>query len=186
MSDHEKLSVDNWLHQVVIGLNLCPFAAYPTQKGRVRIQVSQAGSEEALLSDLHDECLYLDSVDASEAETTLLVVSKILTSFFDYTQFLTWANSHLKREGWQGIYQLASFHPHYCFMGASREDKENLTNRAPFPIIHIIREASLEKAIAHHDDVEGIPDRNKALMEALSDEEVKALFPYLSAAGGLG
>jgi hypothetical protein len=89
------------------------------------------------------------------------------------------AQSQLKRQGWQGVYQLASFHPDYCFAGTEPEDDENLTNRSPYPIIHIIREASLTKAIEYFEGVEEIPKRNKACVEALSIEQKKLLFPYL-------
>lgn len=175
----EIQAVQTWLSRVVIGLNLCPFAAYPYQKGRVRIIRSEAQSEEQLLEDLDAEFAYLNSNTPELVETTLIVVPHFLQDFFDYTQFIQWANSHLKREGWLGVFQLATFHPSYCFQGANEDDRENYTNRAPFPVIHIIREASLEKAIAHYDDVETVPERNKLRVEELTEEEIDDLFPSL-------
>lgn len=168
-----------WLNEVVIGLNLCPFAARPTRENRVRFQVSEASVEETLLADLRVEFERLDQTPAAELETTLLIIPYALADFFDYTQFLVWAQAQLKREGWQGVYQLASFHPNYCFAGASPSDDENLTNRSPYPIIHIIREESLSKALEYIEDVQDIPERNKACVMALSSGQKAKLFPYL-------
>lgn len=168
-----------WLNEVVIGLNLCPFAARPTRENRVRFQVSDASVEETLLADLRAELERLDQTPTTELETTLLIIPYALADFFDYTQFLVWAQAQLKREGWQGVYQLASFHPNYCFAGASPCDDENLTNRSPYPIIHIIREESLSKALEYIEDVQDIPERNKACVMALSSGQKAKLFPYL-------
>jgi hypothetical protein len=132
-----------------------------------------------LLQELADECARLEATAPKELETTLLIMPNALGDFYDYTQFLVWARSSLKRKGWQGVFQLASFHPQYCFAGAEPEDAENLTNRSPFPIVHIIREDSLAAAISYFDDVEGIPDRNKLCVEGLSVAQRASLFPYL-------
>jgi len=174
-----KQDVILWLSNVVIGLNLCPFASRPMGEDGVRFQLSDSTVEEEILVDLLAEMEYLDQTPVTELETTLLIIPNALQDFFDYTQFLVWARSQLKRRGWQGVYQLASFHPHYCFAGADPKDDENLTNRSPYPIIHIIREASLAKAIEYFADVEGIPERNKVCVEALSIEQKQQLFPYL-------
>lgn len=174
-----KQDVVVWLNSVVIGLNLCPFSAKPTRESRVRFHISEALNEESLLADLTAEMDLLDKTPASELETILIIVPKFLHDFYDYTQFLHWAQAQLKRQGWQGVYQLASFHPHYCFAGAEPEDAENLTNRSPYPIVHIIREASLAAALNYVDDVEGIPERNKQCVRALSLAEKQKLFPYL-------
>ena len=174
-----KQDVMVWLNSVVIGLNLCPFSGMPTRENRVRFQVSNATVEEDLLADLTAEMELLDKTPTSELETTLLIVPNALQDFFDYTQFLNWAQAQLKRQGWLGVYQLASFHPNYCFASSDPEDDENLTNRSPYPIVHIIREASLEKALNFYEGVEEIPARNKACVEALSVEQKQQLFPYL-------
>lgn len=174
-----KQEVLIWLNNVVIGLNLCPFAERPTRENRVRFQLSSVTNEEDVLVDLIAEMERLDQTPSAELETTLLILPNVLQDFFDYTQFLIWAQSRLKRNGWQGVYQLASFHPEYCFAGADPDDEENLTNRSPHPIIHIIREASLAKAIEYVADVEGIPERNRACVQALSMEQKKIIFPYL-------
>ena len=177
--DSVKQNVEIWLRQVVIGLNLCPFSGKPTRENRVRFVVSNAVDEEQLLTDLIQEMTLLDDTPQSAIETTLFIVPQLLQDFYDYMQFLQWAQSQLKRQGWQGVYQLASFHPDYCFAGAEPEDDENLTNRSPYPIIHIIREASLEAAIKYFDKVEEIPARNKEVVEELSEERKQQLFPYL-------
>jgi len=171
--------VIGWLNSVVIGLNLCPFSGKPMRENRVRFHISSATTEEEVLADLTTEMEFLDLTPAAEVETTLVIIPNVLRDFYDYNQCLVWAQSQLKRQGWQGIYQLASFHPDYCFAGAQPDDLENLTNRAPYPIIHIIREASLEKALEYFDGVEEIPERNKACVEALSEEQKRTLFPYL-------
>lgn len=171
--------VARWLNQVVIGLNLCPFAAKPTGENRVRLVVSDARDDEDLLQDLQREMELLDAKSAQGLETTLLIIPHHLLDFFDYNQFLSWAEKLIKRNGWTGVYQLATFHPDYCFAGAEPDDAENLTNRAPYPILHIIREASLEKAIAFYPDVDSVPEVNRARVEALTSEQVAQLFPYI-------
>lgn len=174
-----KAEVARWLNEVVIGLNLCPFAGRPAKENRVRLFVSNADEDEQLLEDLHSEMNLLDETSAAEIETTLIIVPNHLEDFFDYNQFLNWAEKLIKRNNWTGVYQLASFHPDYCFAGAEPEDAENLTNRAPYPILHIIREASLEKALRFYEGVEKVPENNKRRVEALTAEEKQKLFPYL-------
>lgn len=174
-----ETAVIQWLNDVVIGLNLCPFSAKPTREQRVRFYVSQAQDEDSLLMELESEMTLLDNKPATEIETTLVIVPQLLADFFDYNQFLTWANQLIKRAGWSGVYQLASFHPHYCFAGADPDDPENLTNRAPFPILHIIREASLSKALDYFPDVDEIPERNRERVTSLSEHDKQKLFYYL-------
>lgn len=174
-----QIAVTQWLNDVVIGLNLCPFSGKPTRENRVRFYVSEAEDEEMLLSELQQEMELLDKHPATEIETTLVIVPDLLQDFFDYTQFLHWVNRLLKRMGWLGVYQIASFHPDYCFAGAEPDDPENLTNRAPYPIVHIIREASLTEALEYFPEVDDIPDNNRARVAALSEAERQILFPYL-------
>lgn len=174
-----KIAVVRWLNEVVIGLNLCPFAGKPTGENRVRFFISRADDDELLLQDLQREMELLGEKSASEIETTLVVIPQHLHNFFDYNQFLNWAEKMIKRNGWTGAYQLATFHPDYCFAGADPEDAENLTNRAPYPILHIIREASLEKALQYYEGVEDVPENNKKRVENLTVVERRQLFPYL-------
>ena len=172
-------NVARWLNEVVIGLNLCPFSAKPTRENRVRFVVSNAQEDEALLQDLQREMELLDEKPASEIETTLVIIPNHLQVFFDYNQFLNWADQLLKRNRWIGVYQIATFHPDYCFADAEPDDAENLTNRAPYPVLHIIHEASLEKALEYFADVDEIPEINKVRVESLTAEEKQKLFPYL-------
>lgn len=171
--------VRTWLDEVVIGLNLCPFAARQRDEKRVRIAVSHAKTEEALLDDLQRELELLADTPVAELETTLLVIADMLEDFGDYNDFLDAVDIWLEQFGWEGELQVASFHPHYQFADTDPDDAGNLTNRSPWPLLHIIREESLEKAIEHFPDVDGIPGRNIERMEALSAEERRRLFPYL-------
>ncbi|MBS0546040.1 MAG: DUF1415 domain-containing protein [Proteobacteria bacterium] len=171
--------VRTWLDDVVIGLNLCPFAAKPRNENRVRIVVSHARTEEALLDDLQHELEHLSDTPVAELETTLLAIPHMLEDFAEYNDFLDAVDLWLEQFGWEGELQVASFHPHYQFADSAPDDAGNLTNRSPWPLLHIIREESLEKAIEHFPDVDGIPERNIRRMEALTAEERQRLFPYL-------
>lgn len=170
-------SVKHWLADVVIGLNLCPFAGKPAAEGKVRFSVSAAGDEEQLINELKTE---LERLDAEpDIETTLHILPHYLDDFYEYNNFLDWVDGLLQKYQWEGVYQVASFHPKYCFAGAHPDDAENLTNRAPYPILHIIREASLEAVLAHYPNADEIPERNIDTVEGLSAEQTRALFPYL-------
>ncbi|GEA50730.1 hypothetical protein VIN01S_15340 [Vibrio inusitatus NBRC 102082] len=174
----EQLTQD-WLEQVVIGLNLCPFAHKPNKNKQIKIAVTEATSEEALLEFILLELRELDSKEPNELETTLVVAPAMLADFMDYNFFLDWVDALLKQEEYEGIYQVASFHPDYCFGGTEPEDAENLTNRSPYPTIHLIREESMERVLKHYPNPEAIPDNNIARVEGLTAEEKAKLFPYL-------
>lgn len=180
MSDaHQSVvaQVQTWLKEVVIGLNLCPFASKPAAEGQVRFAVSEAKDEEQLLAELKQE---LEQLDANrDIETTLLILPVLMSDFYEYNNFLDWVDGLLVKHRWEGVYQVASFHPGYCFADAHPDDAENLTNRSPFPILHIIREDSLEAALAHYPNADQIPERNIDKVEALTAEQTRALFPYL-------
>ncbi|EJC7104243.1 DUF1415 domain-containing protein [Vibrio parahaemolyticus] len=171
--------VDQWLNDVVIGLNLCPFAAKPQRNKQIKIFVSEATQEEALLEDILLQLIELSTTEPEKLETTLVVVPNMLQDFWDYNFCIDWVEGLIKQQDWEGIFQVATFHPDYCFGGAAPEDDENLTNRSPYPIFHLIREDSMEKVLKHYPDPESIPDTNIARVSALSEEERKKLFPYL-------
>ena len=171
--------VDQWLNDVVIGLNLCPFAAKPQRNKQIKIFVSEASQEEALLEDILLQLIELSNTEPEKLETTLVVVPNMLQDFWDYNFFIDWVEGLIKKQDWEGIFQVATFHPDYCFGGAEPEDDENLTNRSPYPVFHLIREESMEKVLKHYPDPESIPDTNIARVSALSEEERKKLFPYL-------
>lgn len=172
--------VRRWLQDVVIGLNLCPFAGRPQQHDTVRFAVSQATTDEDLLADLQLEMEKMDRTPASQLETTLLIAPEHLQQFADYNDFLDAVDWLIEQKQWEGVYQVASFHPDYCFADVLPNAKENLTNKAPYPILHILREASLEQAIEHYPDVDEIPTRNIDKMERLSEADIARLFPYLA------
>ncbi|NOI58822.1 hypothetical protein CKF94_13285 [Vibrio coralliilyticus] len=171
--------VNQWLNDVVIGLNLCPFAAKPQRNKQIKIFVSEAKQEEALLEDILTQLMELESKTAEELETTLVVVPNMLEDFYDYNLFIDWVEALIRQQGWEGTYQLATFHPEYCFSGADPEDAENLTNRSPYPVFHLIREESMEKVLKHYPDPESIPETNIARVESLTQPELVKLFPYL-------
>ncbi|HCG5640074.1 TPA: DUF1415 domain-containing protein [Vibrio parahaemolyticus] len=171
--------VEQWLNDVVIGLNLCPFAAKPQRNKQIKIFVSEATQEEALLEDILLQLIELSTTEPEKMETTLVVVPNMLQDFWDYNFCIDWVEGLIKQQDWEGIFQVATFHPDYCFGGAAPEDDENLTNRSPYPIFHLIREESMEKVLKHYPDPESIPDTNIARVSALSEEERKKLFPYL-------
>ena len=150
-------AVRQWVESVVVDMNLCPFAKRELVQDRVRFAVAEVLSEEQLLSVLQAE-LELLGADPS-IETTLLIHPDVLQDFYDYNQFLGDADRLLVQMQLDGIYQIASFHPDYQFGDTAPDDVENYTNRSPYPMLHLIREESLERAIASYPDVEQIPVR---------------------------
>lgn len=161
------------MESVVVDLNLCPFAKRELVKNRVRFYVSEATTEEQLLSDLQAELELLSSDET--IETTLLIHPEVLQDFYDYNQFLDYVDDLLEQLELEGIYQVASFHPDYQFGGTEPDDVENYTNKSPYPMLHLIRESSLEKAIASYPDPDKIPERNIELLETMGREKMKAL-----------
>nr|WP_174371951.1 DUF1415 domain-containing protein [Vibrio ezurae] len=168
-----------WLEKVVIGLNLCPFAAKPNRNKQIRIAVTEADNEEQLLEFILQEFMHLQSTDVEELETTLVTIPNFLDDFMDYNLFLDWVDALIKQQDYEGEFQIATFHPDYCFAGTHPDDDENLTNRSPYPVIHLIREASMERVLKHYPDPEAIPDNNIERVSNLTDEQKRALFPYL-------
>lgn len=172
-NDEVIRSVQNWVESFVVDLNLCPFAKSVLADSRVRFTVAGAATEEQLLTALQVE-LELLSRDPS-IETTLLIHPGVLQDFYDYNQFLDSADQLLLQLKLEGIYQVASFHPDYQFGGTAPDDVENYTNRSPYPVLHLIREASLERALAEFPDADQIPSRNIALMKSLGQDRLAIL-----------
>lgn len=166
-------AVQKWVETIVIDLNLCPFAKREVVKNRVRYIVSEATTEEQLLTDLHDELTLLGRDDS--IETTLLIHPHVLTDFYDYNQFLDYADGLLTQMDLEGIYQIASFHPNYQFHDTQPDDVENYTNKSPYPVLHLLREESLEQRIDGYPDVDKIPENNIALLEKLGQEKISEL-----------
>ena len=170
-----EADVSRWLERAVIGLNLCPFAKAVHAKGQVRIVVSDASTERALLEQLGEEMALLRDTPAEEIDTTLLVHPQVLQDFLDYNDFLDQADALLEAMELDGVLQVASFHPHYQFAGTEVDEAENLTNRAPHPILHLLREDSVERAVAAYPKPDAIIERNVATMRRLGAEGLRKL-----------
>lgn len=161
-----------WVETFVVPRNVCPFAGREVARDSIRYVAVDAGAWEPALLALIAECERLDETPA--IETTLLVLTSGLEAFDDYLDFLEVAEALLADQGFEGIYQLASFHPDYCFADAEPEDPANFTNRSPFPMLHLLREAGLEQALAHYPDPEAIPERNMAALREVGHEALAA------------
>ena len=164
-----------WLERAVIGLNLCPFAKAVHVKDLVRYVVSEAQDTDALLDDLERELKFLIDVAPEEVDMTLLMTPKVLTDFDDFTDFLDLVEVVLRTHGLVGVLQVASFHPDYVFADAEADDVANYTNRAPYPTLHLIREASLARATAAFPDASEIYLRNIETLRAMGLEGWRAL-----------
>ncbi len=156
-----------WVEKAVIGLNLCPFAKAAYVKEQVRFVLSDASTPEALLEELAEELLRLRDTPAEQIDTTLIIHPDVLTDFLDYNDFLDNADAAVEALDLQGILQVASFHPDYQFAGAAADDVSNYTNRSPYPTLHLLREDSVERAVAAFPDPDVIIERNIATLDGL-------------------
>ena len=149
-----------WIERAVIGLNLCPFARAPYLDGRVGFRVSHARDPDGLLDDLCGELQSLHAADPDDCETSLVIAPFVLGDFLDFNDFLDSADAAIDVLKLDGVIQVASFHPHYCFADSSPEDIENCTNRSPWPTLHLLRESSIERAVDSITDPDAIYRRN--------------------------
>lgn len=156
-----------WLQRAVIGLNLCPFAKAVHVKDQIRYVLSEAATPEQLLEELAAELAWLAETDPAVVDTTLLIHPRVLGDFDDYNDFLDQADAAVDALGLEGEIQVASFHPAYRFAGTADDDPGNCTNRSPYPMLHLLREASVERAVAAFPDPDAIVDRNIEAMERL-------------------
>lgn len=156
-----------WLRKAVIGLNLCPFANAVHVRNQIRYAVSQAETPEELLADLVSELRLLEAADPEDIDTTLLIHPKVLGDFLAYNDFLDVADDALEELGLVGEIQIASFHPRYQFADSGPEDIENFTNRSPYPMLHLLREASVERAVEAVPDPSEIYERNMETLRRL-------------------
>lgn len=168
-----------WVDNVVIGLNLCPFAIKPRKYRQIGLKISDASEPEQLLEDILMEFFKLEQSDPTQLDTTLVVVSNMLHDFAHYNNFIDWLDQMIEQQGWQGVFQVATFHPNYRFAGTTADDPQNLTNCAPYPIFHLLREASIERVLASTPKPENIPVNNIAQVRSLSYAQKQELFPYL-------
>lgn len=166
---HEALvaATREWLLRAVIGLNLCPFAKAVQVKDKIHYSVSDAKNAEQLCEDLYRALKHLHGVDAEQVETTLLIHPYVLNDFLDYNDFLDVADAVIEDMDLVGEIQIASFHPHYQFAGTSADAIENYTNRSPYPMLQLLREASIESAIDSYPDAENIYERNIETLRAM-------------------
>ena len=164
-----------WLQRAVIGLNLCPFAKAVHVRDQVRYVLSDATTTEALLEELASELLWLNDTDPALVDTTLLIHPRVLTDFLDYNDFLDQADAAVDALGLEGELQVASFHPDYQFAGTAYDDAGNCTNRSPYPMLHLLREASVERAVDAFPDPDAIVERNIATLEKLGIDGYRRL-----------
>ena len=169
-------ATQRWLERAVIGLNLCPFAKAVHVKRQIRYAVSAATTAEELLAELRHEIQLLAQTSAEEIDTTLLIHPQVMTDFIDFHFFLKEADAAISNLGQQGSLQLASFHPDYEFAGSTSDDIANYTNRSPHPMLHLLREASIDRAVAAFPDPAVIYDRNIATLRDLGHEGWRRLW----------
>lgn len=180
-SNHTLSAIEqtrSWIEHFVIPLNLCPFANKVFREQRIRYTLSSATTEKALLTTLEQELLYLNQTPSNEIDTSLLIHPHVLTDFFFYNDFLNKADDLITQLSLDGMIQIASFHPQYQFANTNSGDLENYTNRSPYPMLHLLRESSLEQAIQHYSNVDSIPENNINTMETLGDSGIKTRLAY--------
>jgi hypothetical protein len=166
-----------WVETIVVGLNLCPFAAPVVRNDTLRYAVTDAESMEALASNFLQELNLIQEKDEKEIATTLVIMPRAVADFYDYLDLLAYFEDLLAKSGLAGVFQLASFHPAYLFAGVEPDDLSHWTNRSPFPMIHIIREGQMSRVLRHYDNPEEIPERNIKLLRELGREGLVERFP---------
>lgn len=162
-----EADTQRWLERAVIGLNLCPFAKAVHVRRQIRCAAYLPGDDAELIDALLAEARSLAAVDAAERDTTLLVAPNVLDDFLDFNAFVSSAERRLAREGFDGVFQLASFHPRFQFAGTEVDDITNATNRAPYPTLHLLREESVSRAVDAFPDAEAIFGRNIETLERI-------------------
>ena len=184
--DPEKVIAETraWVDRAVIGLNLCPFAKAVQVRDQVRYVASEAQDPDALLATLGDEMHRLVATDASAVDTTLVIHPLVLNDFLDFNDFLEIADQLLEQLGYEGVLQVASFHPRFQFAGTRRDDAGNATNRSPYPMLHLLREDSVERAVAAFPEAEAIYEKNIRTLETLGTAGYAALLAQCKADAG--
>jgi hypothetical protein len=172
----EIAATRTWLERAVIGLNLCPFAKSVYVKRQVRFVLSDATTADALRGVLEAELMRLHATPAEQVDTTLIVHPHVLQDFLDYNDFLDEADALIEALDLDGEIQVASFHPDYRFAGTDADDPGNCTNRSPYPTLHLLREASVDRAVAAFPDPDAIVERNLETMGTLGVAGYAKLF----------
>jgi hypothetical protein len=176
--EQERTAIEDtqkWLLEAVVGLNLCPFAKAVVVKDMVRYRVCASSKPADVLAMLREELQHLAEVDPDKLDTTLLIAPNALPDFLDFNDFLTDCDDVLMDLELDGVLQVADFHPHYQFGGTDVDDGENFTNRTPYPTLHLLREASIDKAVEAYPDASLIFDRNIEVLNKLGHAGWKAL-----------
>ena len=163
----------NWVRQFIVNLNVCPFAKREVEKDSIRVCVIRSKKTEVALEELMAEIQWLD--EHKETETTLIVFPSLFRDFHRYLDFVDLAENLMFEEECEGVYQLATFHPDYCFSGADADDVTNYTNRSPYPMLHLLREDSLDKAIEFYGDTAVIPEQNIEKMQEIGKEKIESI-----------
>lgn len=164
-----------WLERAVIGLNLCPFAKAVYVKEQVHLAASAATDAAGVLEDFARELDALVALDARERDTTLLVIPDALHDFLDFNDVHARAERLVRKRGLEGVVQVASFHPRFVFAGTEEDDITNCTNRAPYPTLHLLREASIDRAVEAFPDPAAIYETNMDTLRRLGPEGWQAL-----------
>jgi hypothetical protein len=173
--DEVVVATRAWIERAVIGLNLCPFAKAVYVKDQIRYAVSQAQDAGALLEDLEQELRLLAQAAPHAVDTTLLIHPQVLTEFLEYNDFLAAGRAALEGLGLAGVLQLASFHPAYQFAGTTMHDVTNYTNRSPYPMLQLLREASVSRAVVAFPEAQKIYEKNIETMRRLGVSGWEAL-----------
>ena len=170
----------HWLETIVVGLNLCPFAAPVLKQNTLHIEVCDKTSEQDIYRAVLEQMDFLQTSDENVVSTSLLVFSQALETFDDYLMVVEMANELLEQVGLDGHIQIASFHPQYCFAGVPEEDISHYTNRSPYPMLHFIREAQMARMLKNYPDPEAIPDNNIECLRKLGLDALQQLLRYPS------
>jgi hypothetical protein len=174
LNDHTVSAVQRWIDRFVVRLDLCPFARGALENGSVRFILSEASDEAQLLQALKD-ALELLSGDPN-IETAFVVHPNVLADFYDFNQFLGDCDRLLVAMDLEGVFQIASFHPHYQFAQTEPADAENYSNRSPYPMLHILREQSVERAVGAYPDIDKVPDRNVETLNKIGVERLQLMW----------
>ncbi|MCP5269352.1 MAG: DUF1415 domain-containing protein [Zoogloeaceae bacterium] len=169
-------ATQQWLERAVIGLNLCPFAKAVHVKQQIRYAVTAAQTADELLAELAEELQLLAATDARLLDTTLLIHPQVMGDFIDFNFFLAEADALIRNLDFDGVFQIASLHPRYEFSGSDPDDIENFSNRSPYPTLHLLREASIDRAVAAFPDAAEIFDRNIDTLNRLGHEGWRRLW----------
>lgn len=173
--EQQQQASQRWVEKVVVGLNLCPFAKPVLKANSLRYAMCADKTQQQLAAFFLTELDLIAQSDEADIATTLVVIPNALADFYDYLDFLALCEELLAKSGLQSEFQLASFHPKYIFAGVDEQDVSHYTNRSPYPMLHIIREAQMSRVLANHPDPDKIPERNIQLLREMGKNALRAL-----------